>query len=217
MFGKAKEENYFDLFIGGMGYTCDVAAAVLNLLKNYTPKDLKEKIKKIHAIEHEGDGHFHRLYEQIMKSFMTPIEREDILEIAQRIDNITDMVEDVANRFYMFDIKEVRQDVIPFMERIVTCCDVTMETVKEFKNFSKAKSSIKTKITQVNDLEEEGDDFYVAAVRGLFTSEPNSLAPPCADPVDVWKWREIYHKMELCFDACEDLVDAMEGVIIKNT
>lgn len=216
MFGKPKEENYFDLFIGGIGYTCRVAEATLQMVKNYVYTDVKKQIDAIHKIEHAGDEHFHKLYEQLMKSFVTPIEREDILEIAQKIDNITDLVEDVANRFYMFDIKEIRADAVPFMEKVVECCDVTMTALKEFKNFAKSKS-LHDKILKVNDLEEVGDRMYMAAVRGLFIEEKGSPVKRCSDPIEVWKWREIYHKMELCMDACEDLVDEMEGVSIKNT
>jgi uncharacterized protein Yka (UPF0111/DUF47 family) len=76
---------------------------------------------------------------------------------------------------------------------------------------------------KVNDLEEDGDERYMAAVRSLFEAYTGGPAggpddDPCkTDPCEIIKWREIYHKMELCFDACEDLVDTMEGVIIKNT
>lgn len=208
MLGKTKEENYFDMFIGGIEFTCKVAEETLKLIRDYDYDQVQEKVQYIHTIEHAGDGQFHRLYQQLMKSFVTPIEREDILDIAQKIDDITDLVEDVANRFVMFDIDKVREDAVPFMEKIVKCCDVTKTAITEFKYFAKSKT-LHEKIMEINDLEEDGDRLYMTAVRNLFVTSK--------DPVEIVKWREIYHKMELCFDACEDLADTMEGVIIKNT
>lgn len=206
MFNKTKEENYFDMFITSVDFSLEAAEALLSLIKNYT--DVDKKVKDIHTIEHSGDMHFHKLYEQLMRSFMTPIDREDILLLAQKIDDVTDLIEDIAYKFVMFDIKILRPDVETFIGLIVKSCKLMKTAIIEFKNFSKSKD-LSNKILQINDIEEEADTIYKNAVRALFTTNQEA--------VEIFKWRELYGTMENCIDACEDVADAMNGVILKNS
>ncbi len=206
MFKRTKEENYFDLFAQGAEYSQKAAEALLELMSNYT--DVETKAEAIHDIEHQGDFHFHKLYNQLMTSFITPIEREDILLLASKIDDITDLVEDIAYRFVMFDIKTIREDSIPMAELLVEAITLVQITLVKFKNFAKSKT-INDKIREISDVEERGDRMYKNAVRNLFKTSN--------DPIEIMKWREIYHKMEMCIDSCEDVADAMHGVIIKNS
>ncbi len=203
---KKKEANYFDMFIESVEYACNASQKLLDLVRNYV--DVENKAIAMHEIEHAGDIHFHALYEQLNRSFMTPIEREDILLIGQSIDDVTDLIEDIANRFVMFNIQKLRDDTIPFVELIVKACSALKIAVSEFKLFKKSKI-LASKIIELNDVEEEGDRYYMNAVRRLFTTEKDGL--------EILKWREIYQIMEDCLDACEEVADVLDGVILKNS
>lgn len=203
---QKNEANYFDMFITSVEYVCTAAKDLLDLVKNYT--DVERKVKAIHKIEDDADQHFHLLYHHLMRSFMTPIDREDILALAQKIDDVTDLIEDIAYRFVMFDLKTVTPATIPFVELIVRNCDLLLMAVKEFKNFAKSKD-LPTKIIQINNIEAEGDTFYQDTVRQLFLTSK--------DAIEIMIWREIYHKMEDTLDGCEAVADLMDGIVVKNT
>ncbi len=201
-----KDVNYFDMFIDSANYVSKAAYALLDMVNNFT--DVEKKVEQVHFIEHEADMLYHKLYQRLMRSFMTPIDREDILQLAQKLDDVTDLIEDIAYCFVMFEITVLRPDTSEFLGLIVKTCDLTRDAVVEFKQFTKSKT-LSDKIRDINHSEEEGDRFYKNAVRQLFRQ--------ATDPLDAMKWREIYYKMENVLDACEDVADTIEGVIIKNS
>lgn len=206
---KKKEEDYFDMFVTSVTYSCEAANALLSFAKGYDGcADPAAQVAHIHEIEHTADGHFHALFSTLSRAFITPIDREDILMLAQSIDCVTDAVEDVGVSFYMLNIPRLRDDVVPILELVVKSCYELKTAVDEFRTFRKSKK-IFEHLLLVNNLEEEGDRFYQAAVRKLFSGESSAL--------EVVKWREVYRKMENCLDACEDVADNIEGVILKNS
>jgi Phosphate transport regulator (distant homolog of PhoU) len=204
---KQTEENYFDMFVTSANYACNAANSLLELAKDFT--NVEEKANALHEIEHAADQHFHKLYEQLMRSFITPIEREDILLLAQKIDDVIDLIEDIAYKFVILNITSLKDDVIPFINLIVSSCNMMKTALEKFKYFNKSKS-ISSIIHEISDLEEDGDTFYKDAVKNLFSSKSS-------DPLDTMKWREIYESLEHCLDACEDVADAMDGVLLKNS
>ena len=203
---RVKEENYFDMFAVSVDFSCEIANKFMELVENYT--DVENKVVKIHDIEHRADQHFHKIFSQLSKSFITPIEREDILVLSQSTDNLTDAIEGLAFCFYMLNITELRDDVKPFAALIIKSCDHLRSALIEFKQFKKSHD-ISQKIVDVNNIEEEGDRFYHKAVRRLHEEEKDALT--------IMKWREIYDKLENCLDACEDVADNLEGIILKNS
>lgn len=201
-----KDDDYFKMFVISAEYTCTASKSLLDLVINYT--DIENKVNEIHRIEHEADIHYHKIFERLNKSFITPIEREDILLLANNLDNITDSIEDIAYRFLMFGIQNMRDEAIKFVEIIIRSCNELKTALTEFNKFKKS-NVIAQKILEVNNCEEEGDKLYHSTVRKLFAT--------CKDPIEIMKWREIFEKMENCLDSCEDAANALEGIIMKNT
>ncbi|HBR32024.1 MAG TPA: DUF47 domain-containing protein, partial [Clostridiales bacterium] len=93
--------------------------------------------------EHEADATKHRLTKELVKEFITPIEREDIMALCEKIDDVTDAIDDVLMRIYMNNITVLRDDVVPFTEIIIKCCDTLNSLMIEFPNFKKSESLIK--------------------------------------------------------------------------
>jgi uncharacterized protein Yka (UPF0111/DUF47 family) len=145
----------------------------------------------------------------LAKEFVTPIEREDIMELASMIDTVTDKIEDVVLRLYMFNILKIREDTILMADMLIKCVASMKVAIEEFHDFRKSKT-LNEKIIEINYLEEEGDRLYRMAVRNVFTEEGIS-------PIEATAWYQVFHYLEDVFDACEDVADVIEGVMMKNS
>ncbi len=204
---KKKENYYFESFIEMVEFSCEAAKMLKEIVNNYDYNNIRELKTKMHHIEHSADIRKHVTLEKLAKEFITPIETEDIIQIAQAIDNVTDSIEDVLLRLYMYNVKTIRKDAMYFSEIVCECVLSLKEVLQEFNNFKKP-DKMKQLIVEVNHLEENGDDLYINAIKKLF-EEDN-------DPIQLFIWEDLYHRFEKCCDACEDVADAVEEVIMKN-
>ena len=205
---KKRDYDYFEMFVKGVAYSCKAAHMLEDTLGHFDPDSLPEKLKDLHAVEHAADILKHDMMKELARAFITPIEREDIILLSQEIDNVTDTIEDVLMRTYMYNVLSVRDEAAEFTAIIVQCCDALEDAVKEFHNFRKS-SSINENIVEVNRLEETGDALYTRAVRRLYTT--------CREPVELTIWSDLFDRMEKCCDACEHVANVMESVIMKNS
>lgn len=205
---KKSENFYFNNFIESAAVACEAADFLKSVLSDFKEGRLPEDLKKIHTIEHKGDGKKHEMTAELVHSFITPIERDDITTLVQNIDDVTDAIEDVLVHLYINNIKTIRADALKFTEVIIECCSAMKDMFEEFRNFKKSKK-LKDAIIDINHLEEEGDKIYLDAMRQLHTTEK--------DPMQVIAWREIYGFLEKCCDACEDVADVVESITIGNT
>lgn len=201
----AKEEVFFDLFVDTATDTCKAAKLLEDLMNNYV--DVKDKIDAIEDVEHKCDGHVHKILEQLNRSFITPIDREDIYLIAKEIDNITDAIESTAHRFIMCNVKSIRDDAKLLAKMVSQCTEELRLVMAEMKNMKTSKT-LGPKIIEVNRIEDEGDVIFRKAIQKLFLGDE--------DPLDVIKWKEIYEFMENTLDACEDVANIVEGVVMKH-
>jgi predicted phosphate transport protein (TIGR00153 family) len=200
-----KEEAFYDMFLEATENTCKAAGLLNELMTDYVNTD--EKIQKIEEAEHEGDRQIHKIMEQLNKSFITPIDREDIYEIAKMLDNITDAIESTAHRFKMFNVKSMHEDAVKMVKSIVTCTQELKGVMAELKNM-KGSKTLQKKIIEVNRLEDEGDKIFRESITKLFSDEK--------DGIEVVKWKEIYEFLENTLDACEDVANIIEGVVMKH-
>ncbi|HIT89005.1 MAG TPA: DUF47 family protein [Candidatus Merdenecus merdavium] len=205
---KKKEYNYFDGFVELSNYSLQSAKMLHDIVTNYTNVEIPEKIVEMHNIEHAADIAKHDMMNRLMKEFLPPIEREDIISLAQKIDNVTDAIEDVLIRLDIYNVQSIRSETAKFTELIVRCCESMDQALKEFKNFKKS-TTLQTKIIEMNRLEEDGDELYTNAVRFLYQTSK--------DPIELMVWTEIIQRLEKCCDACEDVADDIETVVMKNS
>ncbi len=205
---RQKENNYFEMFVEGVNFSCEAASMLHANLANYRPDELPKHLDAMHQIEHNADIAKHSLMGRLLKEFITPIDREDIIDLANAIDNVTDAIEDVLVRMYMFNVAKLRQDAEPFGKIIMDCCNELKVLMQEFENFRKSKT-IKDKIIAINRLEEDGDKLYIQAVHDLHnTSQDNG---------ERMVWTALFELLEKCCDQCEDVADVVERVILKNS
>ncbi|MCH4184637.1 MAG: DUF47 family protein [Eggerthellaceae bacterium] len=174
-----------------------------------TAEAVMDSIPPAHEVEHQGDEINHETYMAIAVDFITPIERDDILNLSQYLDDIIDDIEDVIQLFYMMDIHLMYDNTREMACIIKKSCESLRIAMTEFKNFKKSKL-FKSSIVDVNSYEEDADELYTKLIRELHTVDKDN-------PMRVLVWSRIFNKMEICTDACEHVADTMSMVLLKNS
>lgn len=205
---KKSDSYYFDTFITCAESACEAARMLESSLSSFDAAALPIQLDKMHAIEHTGDQHKHDMVTALMKAFITPIEREDIILLSQNIDEVTDRIEDVLIRVYINHVEHIRPDAIEFSKLVISCCEAVKSLLREFSDFKKSKK-ISQLIIEINELEAKGDQLFMNSMRALHTT--------CKEPLEIIAWREIFIYLEKCADACEHVADVVESVITKNS
>ncbi|MBE6753120.1 MAG: DUF47 family protein [Ruminococcaceae bacterium] len=203
-----KDNFFFNNFVECAEIASEASKLLYETLKNFDVAAIPEQLKKLHEIEHRGDLKKHEMTAELVRAFITPIEREDIMALSQNIDDVTDSIEDVLIHIHIDNVTAMREDVLAFAEIVVRCCDTMRTLLAELPNFKKSKR-LGELVVELNNLEEEGDACYFQAMRNLHTQS--------TDPVEIIVWREIYEYLELCCDRCEHVADVVSGISIFNT
>ena len=199
---------YFENFISAAECCCAAAEYLEKCLKNYSGADLGEMLGKMHELENRADAKKHEMTEELARAFVTPLDREDLAEISCKIDDVTDMIEEVLQHFYMNRITEVYPEAIEFAGKIVDCCALMKQLLNELSNFKKPQK-LKEMVVELSHREEDCDRLYLRAIY--------ELPDRTSDPLKIIGWREIYGQLEACADACEHVGDSVEIIVMKNT
>ncbi len=203
---RKKEVNYFDILITASNYSNQTACEMNNLLNNFV--NVGEKAAAIHDLEHAADYECHCMFDALNTAFITPIDREDLYDLIKSIDDITDLIEDVANRLHMFNVTKIRPEAFKFGALMETSTKMLYELLQSFKTHKRSQKQIHEMVKDINTLEEQGDQLYRDVIRDLFLNEK--------DVLEIIKWKDIYDDMENVLDACEDVADIIQGVVMKH-
>ncbi len=205
---KTKDFNYFEYFSEVVSIAVEGAKALENAVRTFDYTTFPERMKEIHEIEHRADHAKHTMIEVLAHEFITPIERDDIVELAQELDNVVDCIDDVARCIYKYNIQTIREETLEYISLIVKACQSLKLVTDEFENFKNSRK-IKEYIVQVNQYESDGDDLLSASLRKLYSDGSSDR--------DVIVWTNMFEDLENCLDAAEDCVDIIESVIMNNT
>jgi len=198
--------NFYGQLLMLSGHGKKAAQLLANMLEDYT--DVAVRAEEIHVVEHEADMCLHTMMNELNRSFITPIDREDLVGLTNELDDIVDSIEDVANLFDMYGIEEVRQEARTMADLILRGCEALYQAVEEFAHFKNSKK-LHNYTIQVNQVEEDGDRMHRSLIKALFRTE--------LSVIDLIKWKEIYDAMEAVLDDCEDVASQLDGVVIKNS
>ena len=202
---KKKEDIFFDLFVESSAKVIVVGEIFLDLVHNY--ENVEDKVSNLKVLETDCDLQTHKILKKLNESFITPFDREDIYNIARDMDDIVDCIEEVANRFVVFDVKEMRPEAI-------VMSDLIMQSIREldvlFKHLKEIKQNtiVREQIIEVNRIENEGDIVYRRALTKLFKNE--------MDPIEIIKWKQLYELLEESMDSCENVANIVEGLVMKH-
>lgn len=202
------DKFYFDNFLKSMSYSQKAATYLVECLEQYDHEQLASKLETMHQIEHSADGIKHEMSAALAKAFVTPVDREDLDMLSHKLDDVIDILEEILQRFYMYDIKTVLPGAIAFAKQLVKSCDLLVEIMQEFENFKRSKK-IRELVIKLNSVEEECDKLFLTSMRELTVNS--------ADVLETVSWRKIYECFEACSDACEHAAECVGSVIIKNT
>lgn len=207
MFGRLlpRETSFFDLFERHAALTVEGTKEFLSLVS--TAANITAKAKRIAEIEHETDVITHQCVEALHRTFITPIERDDIYRLIARMDDVMDFVEAAAERLVLYEITVMTPEVVDLADVLVRAMQDVEQALKGLRDMKHSQAIIQ-KCIDVNRLENEGDAILRMAVARLFREEK--------DPIVVIKWKEIYENLESATDRCEDVANIIEGVVVEH-
>lgn len=205
MFGLIpKEEKFFQLFKDMTTNIIEGARLLKDMLDNFEhPVESQRKIKEI---EHKGDSITHEIIQKLNKTFITPLDREDIYSLASKLDDILDLIDASAQRFIMYNVEAISPEAKSLGFIILQSCQAVDKAVAMLGK--KSNEQIFEACVEINALENEADRVSREAISRLFDEEK--------DPIQLIKWKEIYETLERATDKCEDAANILESVVVKN-
>jgi len=203
----ARDESFFDEFEKQGLKTVEGCRAFVAMVKS-PPDDIQAAAKKISDIEHECDRITHAVVAKLHKTFITPLDRNDIYRLITKMDDVMDFVEAAAERVALYDIHVMTSEVAGLAEVLLQSAERVYEAVAGFRDL-KRPEAILEKCVEINRLENVADNLLRGSLARLFREEK--------DPITIMKWKEIYELLETATDRCEDVANIIEGVVLENS
>ncbi|HET9986972.1 MAG TPA: DUF47 family protein [Kofleriaceae bacterium] len=207
MFGRLlpRETSFFDFFEEHAALTIEGTKEFLSMVT--TGANIAAKCRRISDIEHETDTITHRCVEALHKTFITPIDRDQIHRLITRMDDVMDYVEAAAERIELYEITTMTNDVRDLADVLHRAAQQVEGAVRGLRDLKDTHGTLKLCI-DINRLENEADAILRRSVARLFKEEK--------DPIMVIKWKEVYENLESASDRCEDVANIIEGVILEH-
>ncbi len=198
-----REEEFFDLFVQVASRNKDAAQHLRDLF-DAPPERRTPHIEAIKRLEHEADQVTHEVVNRLDRTFITPLDREDIHQLASDLDDVMDAIDGTARRAQIFHLGVAPPGVRQLTEVIQRMVGVLAEGVGRLKK----GDDVMRFCIEAKKLEEEGDAIYHEAMGELFEKERDAL--------EVIKWKEVYDNLELTLDQSEDVANVLESITLKH-
>ena len=198
-----RDVKFFDLLIADGENLHEASLELCQLMKSFG--DLDKRIARIQELEHAGDVIGDEIGERLDEAFITPIDREDIHELARRMDDVVDRIQETAEAMHIYDVEaptEEAQRLSGILEEQAVEIGAALGKLESMKGLGEH-------LRRVHELENEADGLSRAAIGRLFRES--------MDPLDVIKWRDIYQSLEESIDAAEDVSEILQRVVHKGT
>ncbi|PKN71165.1 MAG: DUF47 domain-containing protein [Deltaproteobacteria bacterium HGW-Deltaproteobacteria-12] len=200
-----KEIKFFDYFEELADKIEEGSRFFLAMTENHDYSE--SKIVKLKELEHEADVITHRTYEKMHTTFLTPLDREDIYALVNKMDSIMDMIEATAVRIYLYKVKKPDDEIIKqarILDQAVVKVKFVIHAMRDMKNAKKILDAC----VEINTLENAGDVALRTIMANLFVKEK--------DAIELIKWKEIFERIEEALDVCEDVSNIVEGIVLKH-
>ncbi|HEU5138720.1 MAG TPA: DUF47 domain-containing protein [Bacillales bacterium] len=205
MFFSQKQDDFFKMLSNISGNLTE-GSQYFKDFKIRNESDLKEFSKVMKEYETKGDTYIHELIVALNKTFITPLEREDILELSVKMDDILDGMEACSSRFEMYNITDPNEYMVKFVEHVNQAVDEVNESVRLLGK--KKLMDIRPHAIKINDYESTCDELLRVSIKDLFSKENN--------PLIVIQYKEMYELLEGISDSCEDVANTLETIIMRN-
>lgn len=180
------------------------ASLFVEMMENFPQAEMKSR--QIYDVEQEGDMLTHEVMRQLNKTFLTPVDREDIHSLVSRIDDILDLIWATANRVMLFKMDSSSAEAIELSRILLSTTENITKSVTALRG--KKYSYVQEYCIEINRLENTGDSVFRSALAKLFDD--------VRDPILVIKWKEVYEHLEEALDKCEDVADILESIVLKH-
>lgn len=200
-----REEKFFDLFEELADKIEEGIKFFLDMVEKYDYSD--ERVVRLKEIEHEADIITHTTYAKMHKTFLTPLDREDIYALVNKMDSVLDMIEASAMRINLYKVKTPSEAIIKLaliLDKAINKIKIIVHGMRDMKN----ATLILDACVEINTLENDGDLILRKTIAQLFENEK--------DVVELIKWKEIYERLEEAIDVCEDVSNIAEGIVLKH-
>lgn len=199
------DKHFFNMLENEAQNVLDGAKAFLDMLQNY--ENVKEKQQRIKDIEHQGDDFVHEIFEELNKTFITPIDHEDISALASAFDDVLDYIDGTATRLVLYEIRRPEESLVKLAEVLVTQTTELNTALRGLRNIKNPRE-IEKRCIEVNRLENIADDIYKTSVARLFKQK---------DAIEIMKLKEVYERLEFATDKCEDAANVISDIVVKNS
>ena len=197
-----REERFFDLFVEDAANVLDGARQLEAMLRSYDHPD--KAAKKIREVEHRGDEISHDIGRRLERTFVTPFDREDIHALISGLDDILDLVEQVADTLVLYGVQSPTKTSVKQAALIVQACETIHSALANLRGFKEGTEFV----TEIHKIEHEGDRLVRSAIAGLFEDGTKTI--------EVLKWKDIYALLEDTIDGCEHVAHLIERIVIKH-
>lgn len=202
-----KEEKFFDMLSEQAENALEGAKELRSFVSNYDKlekSERKAKAQSIKAIESKGDEITHRIMEGLNTTFITPIDKEDIHQMAVLLDDVIDLINAVSLRFVLLGVERTDVHINKFADIILACATELNKSIVDLRKLK----DMKDHYVKIHSLENEADDVYHEALSELFHYYKNSI--------DIIKYKEIYELLEKITDKCEEVTHVIENIVVKH-
>ncbi|MCC7567116.1 MAG: DUF47 family protein [Methanoregulaceae archaeon] len=200
-----QDKVFFDLFDRLAAVVVLASYRIVDLVDDFS--DIKAKVRQLEQLEHEGDKITHEIYEQLNRTFITPLDHEEISRLASALDDILDFIEGTAQRMYNYGISDADSHMVEMAKLIQLSVVELEEAVKEIR-FMKNPRLIENRCIEVNRLENLADDVLAHAINDIFRTE---------DAIAIIKRKDIYEHLENATDKCEDAANVLSDIAIRHS
>ncbi|MBI2744778.1 MAG: DUF47 domain-containing protein [Burkholderiales bacterium] len=213
LFGKLmpRDGNFFEMFNQHADRIVEAARAFSQLVAHYSDVNLREQYNRdVDNAEKAADRITHEVNKALHKTFITPIDREQIHSLINTMDDVADLIQDAAETMALYDVRHMTEEIVRLTELSVKCCERVKDAVYLLNNIGDAKTAeaaLKT-CEEIDRLESDADRVMRTAMSKLFREEP--------DVREVIKLKAIYELLETVTDKCEDVANLIEGVVLEN-
>ena len=199
-----RETKFFDLFAELSTSLNEGAKLLREILQD--PRDLQNRVKQMQAIEHRGDKATHAIIMKLNQTFITPFDREDIYKFAKGIDDVLDLIDHVADLLLLYQIDKLESDVALLLSVVGRAIGEIHQSIHLLRQMN--YDSVREHIVRVHEMENEGDRLYRLFMGKLFAEQKDAIL--------LLKYNSLYNEMEHAIDKCEDLMNSIETIMLKN-
>jgi uncharacterized protein Yka (UPF0111/DUF47 family) len=202
---KPKEEKFFEYFVEASELIKDSADLLCEAMDGQ--KEVEDCMQKIEVLERKVDDVTDTAIGKLNKTFITPLDREDIYAIAQKLDDVADNIQNTVVKMYLYNASPASEGAKELAKVLLKATKQMEKAFSQLSTIKKHRLKLQARCSRIVVLEDKGDRLYREEVAKLFRE--------CKDPIELIKWKEILSELEKTLDICEDVANLLKGVVLK--